>query len=117
MGRVWARFINTLVRDVGMTSNSRAILVLGASLLMIAVFGMSTMSGTGWVFPMAAQRAGVNCSAMLYCAAKKFYPKLFTLRESRRVRTSNIRFPFEHGSDRHETWAERVSDDLQFLIF
>ena len=45
MGRVWARFINTLVRDIGMTSNSRGILVLGASLLMIAVFGMSTMSG------------------------------------------------------------------------
>ena len=59
MGRVWARFINTLVRDVGMTSNSRGILVLGASLLMIAVFGMSTMSGTGWVFPMATLLSGI----------------------------------------------------------
>ena len=59
MGRVWARFINTLVRDIGMTSNSRGILVLGASLLMIAALGMSTMSGTGWVIPMATLLSGI----------------------------------------------------------
>ncbi|MBS83651.1 MAG: hypothetical protein CMA90_00645 [Euryarchaeota archaeon] len=42
-----------------MTSNSRGILVLGASLLMIAALGMSTMSGTGWVIPMATLLSGI----------------------------------------------------------
>ena len=31
--------------------------------------------------------------------------------------TSNGRLPPEHGSDRCETLAKRVSDDLQFFIF
>ena len=31
--------------------------------------------------------------------------------------TSNGRLPLEHGSDRRETLAKRVSDDLQLLIF
>ena len=38
---------------------------------------------------------------------------LFTLRESRRGGQE----PCEHGSDRRETSATRVSDDLQILIF
>mgnify|MGYP004137180613 CR=1 FL=1 len=42
-----------------MTSNSRGILVLGASLLMIATLGMSTISGTGWVIPMATLLSGI----------------------------------------------------------
>ena len=39
--------------------------------------------------------------------------KLFTLRESRRGDHELC----EHGSDRRETSAKRVSDDLQFSIF
>ena len=35
----------------------------------------------------------------------------------RRHRTLNGRLPLEHGSDRHETSAKRVSDDLQLSIF
>ena len=31
--------------------------------------------------------------------------------------TSNGRLPPEHGSDRRETLAKRVSDDLQLFIF
>ena len=31
--------------------------------------------------------------------------------------TSNIRLPLEHSSDRRETSAKRVSDDLQLSIF
>tara|TARA_Y100000768_G_scaffold338037_1_gene280536 strand:+ start:1193 stop:1480 length:288 start_codon:yes stop_codon:yes gene_type:complete len=42
-----------------MTGSSRGILVLGASLLMIAVLGMSTMSGTGWAIPMATLLSGI----------------------------------------------------------
>ena len=38
---------------------------------------------------------------------------LFTLRESRRGGHELC----EHGSDRRETSATRVSDDLEFLIF
>ena len=41
------------------------------------------------------------------------FNKLFTLRESRRGGHE----PCEHGSDRRETSATRVSDDLEFLIF
>ena len=33
--------------------------MLGASLLMIAALGMSTMSGTGWVIPMATLLSGI----------------------------------------------------------
>ena len=33
------------------------------------------------------------------------------------VQTSNVRLPLEHASDRHETSAKPVSDDLQTLIF
>ena len=35
----------------------------------------------------------------------------------RRRRTSNVRLPLELRSDRHETSATRVSDDLQISIF
>ncbi len=35
----------------------------------------------------------------------------------RRRRTSNVRLPLELGSDRRETSATRVSDDLQHSIF
>ena len=35
----------------------------------------------------------------------------------RRRRTSNVRLPLELGSDRRETSATRVSDDLQISIF
>ena len=35
----------------------------------------------------------------------------------RRRRTSNVRLPLELGSDRRETSATRVSDDLQLSIF
>ena len=31
--------------------------------------------------------------------------------------TMNGRLPLEHGSDRRETLAKRVSDDLQLFIF
>ena len=33
------------------------------------------------------------------------------------VETLNGRLPPEHGSDRHETWPKRVSDDSQRFIF
>ena len=33
--------------------------MLGASLLMIAALGMSTMSGSGWVIPMATLLSGI----------------------------------------------------------
>ena len=42
-----------------MTRNSRGILVLGAALLMVAALGMSTISGTGWVIPMATLLSGI----------------------------------------------------------
>ena len=32
-------------------------------------------------------------------------------------KTSNSRLPLEHGSNRRETLAKRVSDDLEFFIF
>ena len=32
-------------------------------------------------------------------------------------RTSNVRLPLEHGSDRHENLAKRFSDDLKLSIF
>ena len=35
----------------------------------------------------------------------------------RRPRTSNVRAPVEHGSDRRENLAKRVSEDLQLSIF
>ena len=35
----------------------------------------------------------------------------------RRRRTSNVRLPFELSSDRRETSATRVSEDLQISIF
>ncbi len=42
-----------------MTGNSRYILLLGASLLVIAFAGMSTVSGDGWIAPMAALLSGI----------------------------------------------------------
>ncbi|GIQ96489.1 MAG: hypothetical protein CM15mP1_3850 [Methanobacteriota archaeon] len=42
-----------------MTGNSRYILLLGASLLVIAFAGMSTVSGDGWVIPMATLLSGI----------------------------------------------------------
>ena len=42
-----------------MTGNSRYILLLGASLLVIAFAGMSTVSGEGWIIPMAALLSGI----------------------------------------------------------
>jgi len=42
-----------------MTGNSRYILFLGASLLVIAFAGMSTVSGDGWVIPMATLLSGI----------------------------------------------------------
>ena len=42
-----------------MTGNSRIILFLGASLLVIAFAGMSTVSGDGWVVPMATLLSGI----------------------------------------------------------
>ena len=42
-----------------MTDNSRLILLLGASLLVIAFAGMSTVSGDGWVIPMATLLSGI----------------------------------------------------------
>ena len=42
-----------------MTGNSRFILFLGASLLVIAFAGMSTVSGDGWVIPMATLLSGI----------------------------------------------------------
>ena len=42
-----------------MTSNSRGILLLGASLLVVAFAGMSTVSGTGWIIPMATLLSGI----------------------------------------------------------
>lgn len=42
-----------------MTGNSRYILLLGASLLVIAFAGMSTVSGDGWIIPMAALLSGI----------------------------------------------------------
>ena len=38
-------------------------------------------------------------------------------RKSRWLETSNVRLPLELGSDRRETSATRVSDDLQISIF
>ena len=38
-------------------------------------------------------------------------------RTSRWLETSNVRLPLELRSDRHETSATRVSDDLQISIF
>ena len=38
-------------------------------------------------------------------------------RKSRWLETSNVRLPLELGSDRRETSATRVSDDLQIGIF
>ena len=35
----------------------------------------------------------------------------------KKVETLNGRLPFEHGFDRRETLAKRVSDDLQLVIF
>ena len=48
-----------MVRVIGMTSNSRGVLLLGASLLVIAFAGMSTISGTGWAIPMATLLSGI----------------------------------------------------------
>ena len=42
-----------------MTGNSRYILLLGASLLVVAFAGMSTVSGDGWVIPMATLLSGI----------------------------------------------------------
>lgn len=42
-----------------MTGNSRVILLLGASLLVVAFAGMSTVSGSGWALPMATLLAGI----------------------------------------------------------
>lgn len=42
-----------------MTGNSRLILLVGASLLVIAFAGMSTVSGDGWVIPMATLLSGI----------------------------------------------------------
>ena len=42
-----------------MTGHSRLILLLGASLLVIAFAGMSTVSGDGWVIPMATLLSGI----------------------------------------------------------
>ena len=42
-----------------MTGNSRYILFLGATLLVIAFAGMSTVSGDGWVIPMATLLSGI----------------------------------------------------------
>jgi cyanate permease len=42
-----------------MTGNSRYILLLGASLLVVAFAGMSTVSGDGWIIPMATLLSGI----------------------------------------------------------
>ena len=42
-----------------MTGNSRYILLAGASLLVVAFAGMSTVSGDGWVIPMATLLSGI----------------------------------------------------------
>lgn len=42
-----------------MATNSRGFLLLGAVLLMVAFAGMSTVSGTGWMLPMATLLSGI----------------------------------------------------------
>lgn len=42
-----------------MATNSRGFLLLGAVLLMVAFAGMSTVSGTGWILPMATLLSGI----------------------------------------------------------
>ncbi len=42
-----------------MTSNSKGILLLGATLLVVAFAGMSTVTGEGWVIPMATLLLGI----------------------------------------------------------
>ena len=42
-----------------MASNSRGILLLGALLLVAAMAGISTTSGTGWIIPMSLLLSGI----------------------------------------------------------
>ena len=42
-----------------MATNSRGFLLFGAVLLMVAFAGMSTVSGTGWILPMATLLSGI----------------------------------------------------------
>ncbi len=42
-----------------MATNSRGFLLLGASLLVVAFAGMSTVKGSGWILPMATLLSGI----------------------------------------------------------
>ena len=69
------------------------------------------------LFPSMRIRSLTKPCALSLTKQCVFHTKLVYASRSPPRRTSNVRFRFEHGSDRHETSAKCVSDDLQFLIF
>ena len=72
-------------------------------------------SRQAWLSPTSSTRkAFLERLSELMTAPNTF---LRTADGRRRRRTSNVRLPLELRSDRHETSATRVSDDLQISIF
>jgi ABC-type transport system involved in multi-copper enzyme maturation permease subunit len=82
-----------------MTGNSRYILLLGASLLVVAFAGMSTVSGDGWVIPMATLLSGILLILVFSFITIK--------QDSERGST-----PLSTQSQSQEKSLDNVSDDL-----
>lgn len=82
-----------------MTGNSRYILLLGASLLVVAFAGMSTVSGDGWVIPMATLLSGILLILVFSVITIK--------QDSERGST-----PLSTQSQSQEKSLDNVSDDL-----
>ena len=82
-----------------MTGKSRYILLLGASLLVVAFAGMSTVSGDGWVIPMATLLSGILLILVFSIITIK--------QESERGST-----PLSMSSQPSEKNVDRIADDL-----
>ena len=87
-----------------MTGNSRFILFLGASLLVIAFAGMSTVSGDGWVFPMATLLSGILLILVF---------SFITIKEDTKRGSSPIKSEAITSSNSLDTVSEDLPDPVE----
>ena len=87
-----------------MTGNSRYILFLGASLLVIAFAGMSTVSGDGWVIPMATLLSGILLILVF---------SFITIKEDSKRGSTPIKSEVKTSSNSLDTVSEDLPDPIE----
>ena len=87
-----------------MTGNSRYILFLGASLLVIAFAGMSTVSGDDWVIPMATLLSGILLILVF---------SFITIKEDSKRGSTPIKSEVKTSSNSLDTVSEDLPDPIE----